>query len=269
MKDRRLMGIAVSLLLLPLLIAPAATFAEVIAIEREPRSFFESAPTMTMFWPARAPKATILVVLGGGGAIGIKPETTALRNQTANMLKLLTDGTNSKGMINVAVFDSPHTLQQAGKGVENIAPRYAADHLVRVENVVRFYRGKVETPLWLMGHSNGTVSVAEFINRSPGNRKLIDGAILSGSRNEARISGAIDFPVLFLHHENDGCSSTTVAAARAHLEALRSRSTARTDFLLVRGGTAAGNPCTDGHHMYREAFPEAASLIEGFVLADH
>ena len=242
-------------------------FAEVIAVEQEPRSFFSSTPTMTMYWPAKEPKATIVVVLGGGGAIGINQDTTAVRNQTANMLKILTDDTRSKSMINIVVFDSPFNLQQAGKD-NSIAQRYSSDHLNRIENVMRFFKAKLQTPIWLMGHSNGSISVAEFINRSEQNKKILNGAILSGSRNEARISGAINFPFLFLHHENDSCPNTLVSSAKAHFDVVSSLNKAKTAFLLVKGGTAIGSVCTDGNHMYRDAYKEAASLIEDFVLAD-
>lgn len=245
-----------------------AGYAEVIAVEQEPRGFFSSTPTMTMFWPANEPKATIVVVLGGGGAIGIKQDDTAVRNQTANMLKILTDDTRSKSMINIVVFDSPHNLQQGSRGENSIAPRYSSDHLNRIENVVRFYKAKLQTPIWLMGHSNGAISVAEFINRSEQNKKNLNGAILSGSRNEAQISGAISFPFLFLHHENDGCPKALVSSARAHFDVVRSLNKAETAFRVVKGGTATGDVCTDGNHMYRDAYKEAAGLIEDFVLAD-
>jgi hypothetical protein len=267
MKEK-LLCVAICSLLFLLGSCPQAVFADVIAVEQEPKSFFGSAPTMTMFWPAKEPKATIVVVLGGGGAIGIKQDSTAVRNQTANMLKILTDDTKSKSMINIVVFDSPYNLQQSGNEYDSIAPRYSSDHLNRIESVVRFYKAKLQTPLWLMGHSNGAVSAAEFINRSEQNRQMLAGAILSGSRNQARISGAISFPFLILHHENDGCPNALPSVAKAHFDVVTSLNKARTAFLVVKGGTAAGSVCTDGNHMYRDAYKEAAGLIEDFVLAD-
>ncbi len=260
-----LLGIALCSLLFLTGNYSKAVFAEVIAVEQEKRSFFDSAPTMTMFWPAKEPKATIVVVLGGDGVIGIKQDTTAVRNQTANMLKILTDDTRSKSMINVVVFDSPYNLQAGRDGIE---PRYSSHHLNRIETVVRFYKAKLQTPIWLMGHSNGTISVAEFINRSEQNKKILNGAILSGSRNQARIFGPISLPFLILHHENDGCPQALVSSAKAHFNVVSSLNKDKTAFLVVKGGTAIGNVCTDGNHMYRDAYKEGASLIEDFVLAD-
>jgi hypothetical protein len=265
--NEKSIGIAFCTLLFFLGNYSQTVFAEVIAVEQEPRSFFSSTPTMTMYWPAKEPKATIVVVLGGGGAIGIKQDTSAVRNQTANMLKILTDDKRSKSMINIVVFDSPYNLQPR-KVDDRIALRYSSDHLNRIENVVRFYKAKLQTPIWLMGHSNGAISVSEFINRSEQNKKILNGAILSGSRNQAQISGAISFPFLFLHHENDGCPQALVSSAKAHFDVVSSLNKAKTALLLVKGGTAIGSVCTDGNHMYRDAYKEAASLIEDFVLAN-
>jgi hypothetical protein len=246
-----------------LLSVVAQTNSEVIPVEGTSNKVFDKGPTMTMLWEAESPKATVVVVMGGGGSIGINQNTIEIRNQTANMMRLLTKSKSSAPTLNIVVFDSPYDLQS---GYERLAPRYSDDHLTRIESVVKFYRQKFNHPVWLMGHSNGGVSVSEFINRSDENRKLISGAILSGSRNQSSISKSIDFPVLVIHHKNDGCISARFDLANRHYEKIKSLNNNLTEFKSVGGGVEFGDPCTNGYHMYREAYPEASNLIRDFII---
>lgn len=236
--------------------------AEVIAVDPIAKDSSGAGPTMTMLWEAAEPKVTIVAIMGGNGYIRLSKETVTLRNQTANMLKILTDRGASRSMVNIVIFDSPYSLD----GGLGITPRYSSDHLGRVESVVRFYKEKLKTPVVLMGHSNGAVSVSEFINRSEENRSLLAGAILSGSRNDARISSDVDFPVLVMHHQNDGCNGARYSNARNQFERIKSLNKNRTEFKAIQGGTVRGDPCTDGLHMYTEAYPEAAKAIEEFLI---
>jgi hypothetical protein len=246
-----------------LLTVVAQVNSEVIPVEGPGNTFFNKGPTMTMLWEAKSPIATVIVIMGGGGSIGIKQNTTEIRNQTANMMQLLTNSKSSAPTLNIVIFDSPHDLQA---GPERLAPRYSDDHLSRIENVVKFYRQKFNGPIWLMGHSNGAVSVSEFINRSDENRKLISGAILSGSRNAARIWKSIDFPVLVIHHKNDGCFNATFDNASKHYRNIQSLNKNLTEFKSAGSGVVFGDPCTNGYHMYREAYPEASDLIRDFII---
>lgn len=236
--------------------------AEVIAVDPIAKEASNAGPTMTMLWEASEPKFTIVAIMGGNGNIRLDKDTVAVRNQTANMLKILTDRGQSKSMINIVIFDSPYSLD----GGLGITPRYSNDHLSRIESVVRYYKDKLKTPVLVMGHSNGAVSVSEFINRSEEDRNLIAGAILSGSRNDARISSEINFPVLVMHHQNDGCRGALYSSARSHFDRIKSRNKNRTEFKAIQGGTVRGDPCRDGLHMYTEAYPEASKVIEEFLV---
>lgn len=246
-----------------LLSVVAQTNSEVIPVEDTSNKYFDKGPTMTMLWEAKSPKATVVVVMGGGGSIGINQNTIEIKNQTANMMRLLTKSKSSIPTLNIVVFDSPYYLQSR---VTGLSPRYSDDHLTRIKSVVKFYRQKFNHPIWLMGHSNGAVSVCEFINRSDENRKLISGAILSGSSNQASISETVDFPVLVIHHKNDSCIWASFDLATKHYEKIKSLNNNLTEFKSVVGGVDFGDSCTDGYHMYREAYPEASNLIRDFII---
>ena len=253
----------ISFVTLILLSAFAPAHADVIPVEGTSNEYFDKGPTMTMLWEAASPMATVVVIMGGGGSVGINRNTTEIKNPTANMMRLLTKPVLSAPTMNVVVYDSPYDLQS---GAQALTTRCSDDQLTRIESVVKFYRNKFNHPIWLMGHSNGTLSVAAFINRSDENRKWLSGAILSGSRNESRISKPIDFPVLVIRHQNDGCISATLDNASRHYEQIKSLNSSGTELKSVSGGAGLGNPCTDGYHMYKEAYPEAAKLIRGFIV---
>lgn len=238
-------------------------YAEVIAVDFVAKGASNSGPTMTMLWPAMERRATLIVILGGAGSIKMSPDTVVVRKQTANMVKILTDPAQSKAMVNVVIFNSPYSLDG---GLAGIGPRYSGEHLSRIDSVVRFYKERLKTPIWLMGHSNGSISVAEFINAAEVNRDFLAGAILSGSRDEAGISAELSFPVLGLHHQNDGCRSTRYSSASDLFDRIKSANKSRTGFKTVQGGTERGDPCTNGFHMYADAFPEAAKMFEEFLL---
>ena len=143
------------------------------------------------------------------------------------------------------------------------------EHLDRIESVVRYYRKKFNTPVWLLGHSNGSISVTEFINRSAEARSLVAGIITSGSRYEIEVQDGVNLPVLFLHHERDGCKDTPYSYAKSNSEKARSRNKGVTELSTVKGGEEKGDPCRDGRHMYLGAYEEAARFVEQFVTQHH
>jgi alpha-beta hydrolase superfamily lysophospholipase len=53
--------------------------------------------------------------------------------------------------------------------------------------VISFYKAMTSKPIFLIGHSNGSLSIAEFLNQSSDHQKLISGVIFSGGRNETEL----------------------------------------------------------------------------------
>jgi len=103
------------------------------------------------------------------------------------------------------------------------------------------------------------------VNRAPENRGLLAGIITSGSENAIEFADDLNMPILFLHHERDGCTNTQYHSAQTNFEKTKSRNKGITEFATVKGGQAQGNPCRDGLHMYFGAHEAAARLIEQFV----
>lgn len=219
--------------------------------------------TYTLLYPAKNPKVTLLFIPGGPGSTGLGPNHKDLKNHSTFMLRELALSNELRSEVNVVIFDNPTKMDFGYRGVQ---PRYADDHLARIEDVVQFYKHKTGLPVWLMGHSNGTISVTEYINRSEENAQNVAGLILSGSRAEITLNKKINLPLLMLHHQTDQCIGTPYSEAQTNYEKLKALDSAVSEFKTIVGGEAVGNPCSDGFHMYRGAYLEATRQIEFFVV---
>lgn len=237
-----------------LIVGPAR--AQVIAVP------FEGSlpPTETFMWQARDAKAVLVMIPGGDGRLGLRPTRADLGGFYGKTLKPLADTTLTSGRIDVAVFDSPYPLPVSGS---YLMSRATTDHLGRIASVVSFYASRFGKPVWLMGHSNGSISVAEFLR---GHEALLAGAIFSASRDGVRVSPKTVIPILFLHHRKDSCVVASGRDDLATFEALRAAGKANTAFIWLEGGSSEhGNPCGSGYHLYSGAEAEAYRAIEAFI----
>ena len=134
-----------------------------------------------------------------------------------------------------------------------------------MEDVVRFYRDRLGKPVWVMGHSMGSISATELYKRlQDGKRQdLVSGLILS-----APVGGtSLDYrttrlPVLVLYHERDGCASSPPQHARTMAAKLRESGNLATQLSAIAGGGSGGDPCFSGFHMYEGAEPDVAKAID-------
>ncbi len=216
--------------------------------------------TTTAYWANPNSKAVLIFMPGGDGAFNMSSKNPA---KPPWVLSKLYDASQKGPGLDLVFIDSPYSLGMRGG---NIAPRYSKDHLSRMLSVIQFYKEKTKKPLYLIGHSNGTISEAEFLNQSPDNQKLLAGIIFSGSRNETSIDGPLNIPILFLHHENDANGRwTSYSNAESLYKKVKALNGAPTDFLTIHGGDAGGDPSTSGYHMYEGSFDEAANDIWNFI----
>jgi hypothetical protein len=243
------------------------TLAQVIPVAITGQTPSESLePTHTFLWPGSSPKATLIYIPGGEGRLGLKPERKNLGGFYAATLKPLSDSNLSSGGLNVVVFDSPVPLPV---GANYPVSRTSAEHLARIESVVRYYRDNYGVPVWLMGHSNGAVSLTEFFSmlQRENRTDLIAGAIYSSARNGARFDSKTQLPILFLAHEQDGCAKSTTYNSRRVFEDQRSSNKQRLNYVLIRGGESqAQDVCSSGFHMFFGAETQAYQAIETFIL---
>ena len=254
------------LLLLSLLTCHFKVQAEVIAVAPLEKGFFSSsAPSLTMYWPGKNARAVLVMIPGGSGYMGLKPGQPDVKNPFYQMLKSLTTPELTSGRWDVVLLDSPAPLSP---NQAYPLARATSDHLTRIESAVLFYQKKTGLPVWLMGHSNGGISLTEFVKYIQKEQKpgLISGIIASGIRNESYFNPPMDLPMLFVHHKEDGCAQTTPHRALGNNEKVQAFNQSVTEFAWITGGhSEPKDPCRSGHHMYAGASEESAKVIDDFM----
>ena len=247
------------------LLAHATTFAQVVSIEFKEKGFlFSDAPTLSFVWPSQQAKATLIFIPGGEGRLGLTPERINLGGFYGATLRPLSEEKAGHGAFNVVVFDSPVNLP----GTDYPTSRQSSEHLWRIESVVRHFKALYHLPVWIMGHSNGAVSITEFYKflQKNGKEDLIEGAIFSSARNGANFGDNTRLRILFLAHEQDQCPKSLPSRSKAVFEQQQKSNPLKTEYVLVKGGEAqAQNPCSSGFHMFHGAGAEAVSAIDQFV----
>lgn len=227
-----------------------------------PGGFFASSdPTNVMHWETPNSNGTIIFMPGGYGQFNLK--TPWSRNRVKGIARTAID---VGGMDSVFV-DSPYNLPDAGfNGYPST--RATTDHLKRIESVVRYYKETTRKPVWLMGHSNGTFSVSQFVRylQKNGDTGLIDGLVLSGSREVIEFTDTLQLPILFVHHIKDACRNTDYYDAQRTFNKTKEINKSVTKFVTITGGYPEdGHPCFSSHHMMSGAFSEVSSAITQFI----
>ena len=110
--------------------------AEVSPIASIPSAGGESEPTQTMFWKSAHSLVVLILIPGGEGHFGLRPDQTELRNPFYQTLRSLSNPQRSAGNIDVVIFDSPARLDQNPRGAYPFS-RGTDDHMSRIEAVVR------------------------------------------------------------------------------------------------------------------------------------
>ena len=243
-----------------------AARAEVIPIEPIEKGFFIGAqPSLSMYWQGKDSKAVLIFIPGGDGYIRLKPGQADNAFHFHQMLKRLTNPTLTSGKFDVVLLDSPNELSPRQPYP---SARAGSDHLIRIESAVKYYREKTGLPVWLMGHSNGGISLTEFVKHMQKENKLnlLGGMIASGIRSESYFKAPLDMPVLFMHHKQDACSHTLPDSANFLYMNVKEFNKSVTDFVYVtEGETESQDPCRSGFHMYYGASDEAAKIIDAFM----
>lgn len=257
-----------------LLMLASTAPAQVIPVTSSYQGLFASSePTLSFLFRAAEAKATLVFIPGGEGRAGIKPEWTAEHGYFSKyyfnlMLRSLTDAAATSGNFNLVIFDSPVDLPTANHW--SVA-RTGSEHLSRVEDVVRHFKELLGKPVWVMGHSMGTISLTEFYKRlQEGKREdLVAGLIFSGGENGASFNfETTKLPVLVVHHENDECPGNTAEHARKLHARLRDGGNANAELVLISGGSRTpnnSNGCRSGYHMYFGAGADVARAIDKFA----
>jgi hypothetical protein len=216
----------------------------------------EDAPTRTLLTPVKNAKAIVLLFPGGGGVLNLKEDGSTTNGHTF---------VRSKGLwaqygINSVLVDTPYDL---GGGMRN--SRSIKDHQQRILNVVTYYKEKFNLPVWIFGHSMGTVSVTEFVNGGKEKESLLAGVIVAGTYRSATVDSEVKIPVLAIHHVDDGCANTPFIASERIIESRPKQSISQ--FIPMDGGISEGDVCASrSYHGFNQKEPEFVKAAAQFVL---
>ena len=225
-------------------------------------------PTNTLLRESPKARAILVSIPGGEGRIGLKPDSvldaSTARTSLGRMFVALTDPAQTSGSLHVVLFDSPVVLPMRAQ----LPERATTDHMIRIESVVRHYRDRFKLPVFLMGHSNGGYSIAEFQKHLADSKRqeLVAGYIFSAGRDISSFGSPMEVPLLVMISTNDACHSTTVAGNQRIFEKAKASAKAGVDLVLIQGAASdGGDPCVSGTHMYQAAHEEVARTIDAFV----
>lgn len=238
--------------------ASYASCDELIRIPSPETGFFASSSvTEVVLWDNENPKGTVLFLPGGDGNF----KTEMATRENVNRISVV-GAVMDIPQWNVAAVNSPH-----GLGGLNVGARYTTGHIDRVISAIQILREKTNNkPVWLLGHSNGTVSaLSTYVKLQKLNQEnLIAGIILAGSRDVIEIPKKINVPILFVHHTNDLCQTTPHSNAMRSFDNAKSKTTSQIEFVSISDNPTGGG-CYTGSHMFRGSRQQLSQAIDSFI----
>jgi len=215
-------------------------------------------PTKTFLIETSKPKAVVLLFIGGDGVLDLKTDgSTPKQNPLIRSAGLW----QSYG-INSVLVDSPYDLGDARRG--NL--RGKSEHLTRVENAVKYYKNKFNVPIWIFGHSMGTVTAIQFANLSE-KSGAVSGIIIAGTHIGEILSNDFSKPVMAIHHQKEACAATPISASKSIIQG-RSKDT-QSELIMIDGGENLGLPCMGlAYHGFNKVEDQMVSAAAKFILAN-
>jgi hypothetical protein len=220
----------------------------------------------------REPKATVILFAGDDGALHIAADGRfEYGNLTENFL------VRSRQLfvehdLAVAIVDAPSDRQRFParylSGFRQ-TPAHAAD----IKAVIAWLREHVEAPVWLVGNSMGTLSVAYLATQLTG-RDGPDGIVLTstilrgaGFRPVPAMElETLRIPVLVVHHEQDGCRFCRFRDMPALMHKLDA--VPRKELIAVTGGESRGDDCQAfAYHGYNGIERAVVAQIAGWIVS--
>jgi pimeloyl-ACP methyl ester carboxylesterase len=193
------------------------------------------------------PVASVILFSGGNGLIHIGPDGSLGRR--GNFLVRSRDLFVHEGLA-VAVVDAPSDRTD-GAGLDHF--RKSAEHALDVMHVIAWLRKEAKLPVWLVGTSRGTTSVANAVIRLRENGP--DGVVFTASivgndsdRVPAMEIETIRVPALVVHHEEDQCRLCLLRDVPALMAGLRGA--IKSELVTFKGGGPVKGAACEAFHYH-------------------
>jgi hypothetical protein len=189
------------------------------------------------------PKAAAVLVAGGHGGLQIS-DSGSFGWGKGNFLVRSRQSFANQDLL-VAVVDAPSDRQR---------PPYLSgfrgtrEHVMDLKAAIAWLRKQADVPVWLVGTSRGTESVAYAATYLTGHGGpdgiVLTSTILTDSKEFSVPSLQLDrlrIPVLVVHHVDDGCSHCSYAEISKLMKKLDNAP--KKELIPIRGGVSRGDPC--------------------------
>jgi dienelactone hydrolase len=233
------------------LLFPAIVYGQIIEVPQA-----GGVPTKTFLIETAKPKAVVLLFIGGDGLLELKPDGSTAKENPLNR----SAGLWGSHGINSVLVDSPYDLGDARRG--NV--RGKSEHLSRVESVVKYYKNKFNVPVWIFGHSMGTVTAIQFANQSE-RSAAVTGIIIAGTHIGENLSASFSKPVMAIHHKKEACPATPISASESIIKG-RSKDT-KSELFMIDGGENVGKVCMGlAYHGFNKVEDQMVRAAAKFIL---
>lgn len=237
--------------LLVTLFSPAVVYGQLLELPHA-----GEVPTKTFLIETAKPKAVVLLFIGGDGLLDLKPDGSTTKENPLNR----SAGLWQSYGINSVLVDSPFDLGDARRG--NI--RGKSEHLARVESTVKYYKNKFNVPVWIFGHSMGTVTAIQFANQSE-RSSAVSGIIIAGTHIGENLSANFSKPVMAIHHQKEACAATPITASESIIKG-RGKET-KSELVMIDGGENVGKACMGlAYHGFNKVEDQMVSAAARFIL---
>ncbi len=216
--------------------------------------------------PAATPTRIVVLLAGGNGLLDL---TATGIGQGANNFVVRTRQTYAQAGFAAAVVDAPSDHPE---GLDDF--RATADHATDLGTIVQWLRARWSgVPVWMIGTSRGTISVADAAARLTGSAAP-DGIVLTSSitvipanATDQESVYSVDVrkilvPAQLVHNQLDACGASPFSGAQTLASAL-----AHATFVAEDGGAQAStDPCGAlTYHGYYMLDARVVPTIVGFV----
>ncbi len=218
---------------------------------------------------AAPPQAKAVAVLFAGGHGGLQiSDGGSLRWGDGNFLVRTRTLLAGHGIVTVLI-DSPSDRQRP-PFLEGF--RTSSEHVADIAAVIFAMRKQFGLPVWLIGTSRGTQSVAYAATQLPKpdapDGIVLTATILKDPRSVAVPDMALDklaLPTLVVHHANDQCR-VCLPADLPRLASVLGR-LPRFQLQMISGGISVGNVCGgSAHHGFNGVEDQAVQAMASWIL---
>lgn len=213
------------------------------------------------------PKAVVVLFAGGHGGLQLTSDGKFGWGE-GNFLMRTRELFVKEGLM-VVIVDAPSD-RQSEPYLNSF--RQTKEHLQDINAIVTWVQTQTTAPLWLVGTSRGTQSVAytatELTELQAIHGFVLTSTILSDPKSKAVPKmdlEKITKPILVVHHQNDGCSHCSFDLIPSLMSKLNAPSK---ELMVIEGGQTKGDPCNAfGYHGFNGVEQEVVSKIAQWIVS--